>query len=91
MECSAWLSTSAGLLEDSNYLLSELGYCYLLVRILNFVSFLVRTEPGDRSIANSVAGFQVTDVEIQPAEYSVALVTVTCPMFKSSQNMLIGK
>lgn len=39
MECRAWLSTCAGFLNVSNYFLSELGYCYLVVRILNSVSF----------------------------------------------------
>lgn len=75
MEHRVWLSTSAGFLEVSNYFFSELAYCYLVVRILNFVSFLMRMIAG-APLTLSVACFQVTDVEIQPAEYWVALVTV---------------
>lgn len=54
MECRAWLSTCAVFLNLSNYFLSELGYRYLVVRILNSVSFLVRTKARDRSITNSL-------------------------------------
>lgn len=54
MECRAWLSTCVGFLDVSNYFLSELGYRYLVVRILNSVSFLVRTKAGDSSITNSL-------------------------------------
>lgn len=54
VERRAWLAPSAGFLEVSNYFFSELGCFYLVVRRLNFVSFLVRPNAEDWSIADSI-------------------------------------
>lgn len=54
VEHRAWLAPSAGFPEVSNYFFSELGCCYLVVRKLSFISFLVRPNAGGGSITNSI-------------------------------------